>query len=119
MSAESQQLITLIVSIVTLIGVILSQLVPAILRRGELKDQHAADKKTTRIGFLQMQMLDLIAWNYNHGRDNEAPTRILGIILSIDDKEMQTIARTKDKPIDWKAEEGIKRLGEMINAELK
>jgi hypothetical protein len=85
----------------------------------EVKNLGKTALDTRRYEYFQHQMNQLIEWRHQGAMGNDVAARLISLIVSIDDTEMQSIAERKDISPDIRAHLAIIRLGQLINEERK
>lgn len=114
---EQFTVVTFIIAIASFIGVLIGPALSGLVRLRELQHEAKQQAQQDRVNYLretQMKLIDTFAMANTVGNN----ARILGLILSVDDEQIQSIGESKD-PLRDKANKTIIRLGQMIKAEMK
>jgi hypothetical protein len=114
---DSQVTVTLLLAFVGFAGVLLSPVIGGWMKVMEVKNLGKTAIATRRYEYFQHQMNQLIDWRHQGALGNDVSGRLISLIISIDDAEMQAIAERKDISADLRAHLAIIRLGQLINEE--
>lgn len=105
--------------ILTLAVALLAPVIGGWMKVVEVKNLGRTALDTRRYEYFQHQMNQLIEWRHQGALGNDVSTRLISLIVSIDDVQMQAIAERKDVSPDIRAHLAIIRLGQLINEERK
>ena len=105
--------------ILTLAVALIAPVIGGWMKVLEVRSGGKAAIETRRYEYFQHQMNQLIEWRHQGNSGNDVSTRLISLIVSIDDAEMQAIAERKDLSADLRAHLAIIRLGQLINEEKK
>jgi hypothetical protein len=110
------------VSLALILGLAVTLFAPIIggwMKVLEVKNLGKTALDTRRYEYFQHQMNQLIEWRHQGSQGADVSGRLISLIVSIDDHEMQAIAERKDLSADLRAHLAIIRLGQLINEERK